>query len=68
MALQITAGAILTAALIFCARVTCAQDIRIAVAGSMTGFLAEAGDEVKRGAERTPQFLLRRSMPKMACS
>src|SRR6201987_1046850 len=51
MALQITAGAILTAALIFCARVTCAQDIRIAVAGSMTGFLAEAGDEVKRGAE-----------------
>ena len=28
-----------------------AQDIRIAVAGSMTGSLAEAGDEVKRGAE-----------------
>jgi branched-chain amino acid transport system substrate-binding protein len=28
-----------------------AQDIRIAVVGSMTGPLAESGDEVKRGAE-----------------
>jgi branched-chain amino acid transport system substrate-binding protein len=29
----------------------CAQDIRIAVVGSMTGPLAESGDEDKRGAE-----------------
>jgi branched-chain amino acid transport system substrate-binding protein len=29
----------------------CAEDLRIAVAASMTGPLAESGDEVKRGAE-----------------
>ena len=51
MALQIISRAVFISALIFCTRATCAQDIRIAVAGSMTGFLAEAGDEVKRGAE-----------------
>jgi branched-chain amino acid transport system substrate-binding protein len=38
-------------ALIFCTRAAWAQDIRIAVAAPMTGPLAEAGDEVKRGAE-----------------
>ncbi len=41
----------LTSALIFGFRDASAQDIRIAVAGSMTGSLAEAGDQVKRGAE-----------------
>jgi branched-chain amino acid transport system substrate-binding protein len=51
MALQIVARALFISALIFCARAACAQDIRIALAGSMTGPLAESGDEVKRGAE-----------------
>jgi branched-chain amino acid transport system substrate-binding protein len=51
MALRIAAKALLISALILCTRAACAQDIRIAVAGSMTGSLAEAGDEVKRGAE-----------------
>jgi hypothetical protein len=51
MALPIIARTLLISALIFCARPVCAQDIRIAVAGAMTGALAEAGDEVKRGAE-----------------
>jgi hypothetical protein len=47
MVLQIIARALFVSALIFCTRAACAEDIRIAVAGS----LAEAGDEVKRGAE-----------------
>jgi branched-chain amino acid transport system substrate-binding protein len=38
-------------ALIFFTRAACAQDIKIAVAASMTGPLAESGDEVKRWAE-----------------
>ncbi len=51
MGLPIAARALLIAGLIFCFRDASAQDIRIAVAGSMTGSLAEAGDQVKRGAE-----------------
>jgi branched-chain amino acid transport system substrate-binding protein len=51
MALQILARALFISALTFCTRAAWAQDIRIAVAGAMTGPLAEAGDEVKRGAE-----------------
>ncbi len=51
MALRIAAKVFLTSALIFCLRDASAQDIRIAVAGSMTGSLAEAGDQVRRGAE-----------------
>src|ERR1700722_11070060 len=50
MVLQIVARALFISALIFCTRAVSAQDIRIAVVGSMTGSLAEAGDEVKRGA------------------
>src|SRR5277367_7154861 len=51
MALQIIARTLFIPALIFCTRTACAQDIRIAVAASVTGPLAESGDEVKRGAE-----------------
>jgi branched-chain amino acid transport system substrate-binding protein len=51
MALRIIARALFISALFFCTRVACAQDIRIAGAASMTGPLAESGDEVKRGAE-----------------
>ena len=51
MTLQIISRALLTSALIFFTRAACAEDIRIAVAASMTGPLAESGDEVKRGAE-----------------
>ena len=51
MALQIIAKALFVSALISCTRAACAQDIRIAVVGSMTGPLAESGDEVKHGAE-----------------
>jgi ABC-type branched-subunit amino acid transport system substrate-binding protein len=51
MALRIAARVFLTSALIFCLRDASAQDIRIAVVGSMTGSLAEAGDQVRRGAE-----------------
>ena len=51
MAWRIVAKALFIPALIFCPRAASAQDIRIAVAGSMTGPLAEAGDQVKRGAE-----------------
>src|ERR1700733_11516294 len=51
MALRIVAKALLTSALICCLRQASAQDIRIAVAGSMSGPLAEAGDQVRRGAE-----------------
>jgi branched-chain amino acid transport system substrate-binding protein len=51
MALHIIARSLFISAAIFCARAACAQDIRIAVAGSMTGSLAESGDENKRGAE-----------------
>ena len=49
MALQIIARSLFISALIFFTRAVRAQDIRIAVVGSMTGSLAEAGDEVKRG-------------------
>ena len=51
MTLQIISRALFISTLIFCTRAACAQDIRIAVAASMTGPLAESGDEVKRGAE-----------------
>jgi len=51
MGLRIVARSLVIAASIFCIRAACAQDIRIAIAGAMTGPLAEAGDEVKRGAE-----------------
>ena len=51
MALRIAARALLISGLIFCLRAACAQDIRIAVVGPVTGSLAEAGDQVKRGAE-----------------
>ena len=51
MTLQIISRALLTSALIFFTRAACAEDIRIAVAASMAGPLAESGDEVKRGAE-----------------
>src|ERR1700721_1402185 len=51
MALRLAAKGFLTSVLICWARDASAQDIRIAVAGSMTGSLAEAGDQVKRGAE-----------------
>jgi branched-chain amino acid transport system substrate-binding protein len=51
MALGIAAKVLLTSAMIFGVRDASAQDIRIAVAGPMTGSLAEAGDQVKRGAE-----------------
>jgi branched-chain amino acid transport system substrate-binding protein len=51
MGLQIIARALFVSTLIFCTRAVCAEEIRIAVVGSMTGSLAEAGDEVKRGAE-----------------
>jgi branched-chain amino acid transport system substrate-binding protein len=42
---------VLISALTLSARPACAEDIQIAVAGSMTGPLAIAGDQVKRGAE-----------------
>jgi branched-chain amino acid transport system substrate-binding protein len=45
------ARALFISAVIFGPRAACAQDIRIAVAGAMTGPLAESGAEVKRGAE-----------------
>jgi hypothetical protein len=51
MGLQIISRALFISTLIFCTRAVCAQDIRIAVVGSMTGPLAESGDENKRGAE-----------------
>src|ERR1700722_13486911 len=51
MALQIIARTLFISALIVGARAVWAQDIRIAVVGSMTGPLAESGDENKRGAE-----------------
>jgi branched-chain amino acid transport system substrate-binding protein len=51
MALQIIARTLFISALICFTRAACAQDIRIAVAASMTGPLAGSGDEVKRGAE-----------------
>jgi ABC-type branched-subunit amino acid transport system substrate-binding protein len=51
MALQMIARALFISALIACTPTAWAQDIRIAVAGSMTGPLAVAGDQVKRGAE-----------------
>jgi branched-chain amino acid transport system substrate-binding protein len=50
-ALRIVAKVLLTTVLICCLRDACAQDIRIAVVGSMTGSFAGAGDQVKRGAE-----------------
>jgi branched-chain amino acid transport system substrate-binding protein len=51
MALRVVAKPLLILALIFCVRAACAEDIRIAVVGSMTGPYAGAGDQVKRGAE-----------------
>jgi branched-chain amino acid transport system substrate-binding protein len=51
MVFRIVAKVFLASALICCLRDASAQDIRIAVAGSMTGSLAEAGDQVRRGAE-----------------
>jgi branched-chain amino acid transport system substrate-binding protein len=51
MASQMIARAAFVSALIFCFRPACAEDIRIAVVGSMTGPLAGAGDQLKRGAE-----------------
>src|SRR6202046_3400012 len=51
MGLQIISRALFISTLIFGTRTVCAQDIRIAVVGSMTGPLAESGDENKRGAE-----------------
>ena len=51
MALRIAAKVLLTSALMCWFRDASAQDIRIAVAGSMSGSLAEAGDQVRRGAE-----------------
>jgi branched-chain amino acid transport system substrate-binding protein len=50
-AVRIVGNASLPCILLLCLPSAHAQDIRIAVAGSMTGSLAEAGDEVKRGAE-----------------
>ena len=51
MTLQIISRALFISTLIFFPRAVCAEDLRIAVAASMTGPLAELGDEVKRGAE-----------------
>jgi branched-chain amino acid transport system substrate-binding protein len=51
IAARIVGKALLPCILLLCVSLARAQDIRIAVAGSMTGSLAEAGDEVKRGAE-----------------
>jgi branched-chain amino acid transport system substrate-binding protein len=51
MTLQIILRALFISTLIFFPRAVCAEDLRIAVAASMTGPLAESGDEVKRGAE-----------------
>jgi branched-chain amino acid transport system substrate-binding protein len=51
MTLQIISRALFISTLIFFPRAVCAEDLRIAVAASMTGPLAESGDEVKRGAE-----------------
>src|SRR3984957_6074890 len=50
-AVRIAGRAVIPAVLLLWLGSAHAQDIRIAVAGSMTGSLAEAGDEVKRGAE-----------------
>ena len=51
MTLQVILRALFISTLIFFPRAVCAEDLRIAVAASMTGPLAESGDEVKRGAE-----------------
>ena len=51
IAVRIVGTALLPCISLLCVSLARAQDIRIAVAGSMTGSLAEAGDEVKRGAE-----------------
>jgi branched-chain amino acid transport system substrate-binding protein len=51
VALRIIARSLFILALSLCTRAVSAQDIRIAVVGSMTGSLAEAGDQVKRGAK-----------------
>jgi branched-chain amino acid transport system substrate-binding protein len=50
-AIRIVGRALLPAALLLCVCPAGAQDIRIAVVGSMTGSNAGAGDQVKRGAE-----------------
>ena len=44
-------GGTLVPSILLCLGSAVAQDIRIAVVGSMTGPLAESGDENKRGAE-----------------
>jgi branched-chain amino acid transport system substrate-binding protein len=51
MASQMIARGVFVSASIFCFRPACAEDIRIAVVGSLTGPLAGAGDQLKRGAE-----------------
>jgi branched-chain amino acid transport system substrate-binding protein len=51
IAVRIIGRALLPSILLLCVGSAVAQDIRIAVVGSMTGPLAESGDENKRGAE-----------------
>ena len=51
MAIRIVGRALLPSILLLCVCSAHAQDVRIAVVGSMTGSLAGAGDQVKRGAE-----------------
>jgi branched-chain amino acid transport system substrate-binding protein len=50
-AVRIVGKTLLPCILLLCVSSAHAQDIRIAVAGSMTGSLTEAGDQIKRGAE-----------------
>ncbi len=50
-AIRIVGGTLVPSILLLCLGSAVAQDIRIAVVGSMTGPLAESGDEDKRGAE-----------------
>jgi branched-chain amino acid transport system substrate-binding protein len=51
IAVRIAGRALLLSILLLCVCSAHAQDIRIAVVGSMTGSFAGAGDQVKRGAE-----------------
>ena len=50
-AIRIVGRILVPSILLLCLGSAVAQDIRIAVVGSMTGPLAESGDENKRGAE-----------------
>jgi len=50
-AIRIVGRTLVPSILLLCLGSAVAQDIRIAVVGSMTGPLAESGDENKRGAE-----------------